>query len=74
MNNWEPANELLKLSDKLTYKYEAHKPVKRKSMPWVACQHCGLVYFRNDFTKWAIRKGCMNYWHPGKRKFLSSAK
>ena len=28
------------------------------------CSGCGLVALNNDFTRWAISKGCMNHLHP----------
>lgn len=48
----------------MIYSYEAHNPIKRKRIPWLVCQHCGLVYLNNPFTAWAIRKGCNSADHP----------
>jgi hypothetical protein len=31
---------------------------------WSVCVKCGLIRLRNDFTQWAIRKGCNNEDHP----------
>lgn len=28
------------------------------------CNTCGLVALNNDFTRWAMNKGCMNHLHP----------
>jgi hypothetical protein len=35
-----------------------HAPVKRKGIPWLCCQRCGLVYLHNELTSWCIRMGC----------------
>lgn len=49
----------------IRYEMEPHAPVKLyKSIPWPVCKKCGLVYLKNDFTQWAIRKGCLNEYHP----------
>jgi hypothetical protein len=55
-----------KLSDfeVVKYSYEAHSPVKVKQLPWPVCRHCGLVYLKNEFTRWCIGKGCNNSYHP----------
>lgn len=67
---WVTDNSLKGLADKFSYKYEAHAPTKVKFMPWLMCKHCGLVYLRNEFTNWAIKKGCLNHYHPGRKRFV----
>jgi len=49
----------------MSYTYEGHAPKKKKGMPWLVCQHCGLVYLKNEFTAWAIRMGCNANDHSG---------
>jgi hypothetical protein len=46
------------------FTYEAHSPKKRKNNSWFVCDHCGLVYLNNNFTRWAIKNGCNNRDHP----------
>jgi len=46
------------------YKFEAHHFEKRKRIQWQVCSKCGLIALRNDFTRWAIKKGCNNEDHP----------
>ena len=62
----------------MSYTYAAHSPKKRKNMSWLVCQHCGLVYVKNEFTAWAIRMGCNNVDHPGfadaRHKFTGRSK
>ena len=70
MSDWVQDDSLKGLSDTFAYKFEGHNPIKRKSMPWLVCKHCGLIYLRNKFTSWAIKKGCMNHWHPEKIRFI----
>ena len=43
-----------------TYSMEAHSPKKVKVFSWEVCAYCGLVYLRNDFTRFCIKMGC-NY-------------
>lgn len=45
------------------YTYEPHKFVFSKSAGKQYCIKCGLVNANNDFTVWAIQKGCMNELH-----------
>lgn len=46
------------------YKFEAHKPIKiTKRFPYLVCQYCGLVYLKNQITKWCIAKGCLHEIH-----------
>lgn len=41
------------------YEYEAHEPVKKyRSIPWLVCKWCGLMYLRNEPTRKAIKLGC----------------
>ena len=48
----------------VTYSFEAHKPRKLcKSIPWLYCSHCGLLYLKNSITKWSIKMGCNHSYH-----------
>ena len=47
------------------YKMVAHSPIKSKSLPWLWCRRCGLVYLRNSITDWCIAKGCNYDDHTG---------
>lgn len=59
--HWVPAQ----IDDEeITYSYEKHAPVPLKGNPYLYCKYCGLVYLKNDFTKWCIRMGCNNSYHP----------
>ena len=49
--------------DREPYKMVAHVPVKMKNSPFTKCKHCGLVYLRNNFSRWAVQKGCDNRKH-----------
>lgn len=36
-------------------------PTRRRStvgIPWVVCQHCGLVALKNETTRLAVRAAC----------------
>lgn len=45
------------------YKYKAHSFKGRVgNKPY--CIHCGLVALNNDFSRWAVDKGCLNELHP----------
>lgn len=50
------------------YKFEIHEPVRIKSLPWLVCRKCGLVYLKNDFTFWCMKKGCNNEDHEDYNK------
>jgi len=61
----------VQLEDKeIVYKYERHSPIPLKGTPWLYCRYCGLLYLSNAFTRWAIRMGCMNSYHPTYNKML----
>lgn len=63
--DWVPAPHLTGASEKFEYTLEAHSPQRSKSIPFaLVCKHCGLIYLKNDFTRWAIRMGCNNRYHP----------
>jgi hypothetical protein len=50
--------------EEITYSFEAHKPRKlSKSLPWLYCAYCGLLYLRNPITKWCIKMGCNHSYH-----------
>ena len=38
-------------------KLAPHTPRKMRSLPWLVCSACGLVYLRNERTKKAIQEG-----------------
>lgn len=46
------------------YEYDDHAPIKIKGIQWVVCRKCGLIYLKNEFTDWCIKKGCNNEDHP----------
>ena len=50
--------------EEIKYSYEQHAPIPLKGQPYLYCRYCGLVYLKNDFTKWCIRMGCANSYHP----------
>jgi hypothetical protein len=55
--------------DKIAYSYEPHSFKKiYKSVSWEVCIYCGLVALRNDFTRWAMKTGCMNRYHKDYEK------
>lgn len=45
------------------YKYEPHS-FKGKVCGKQYCVKCGLLSINNDFTRWAVDKGCNNERHP----------
>jgi hypothetical protein len=49
----------------IKYEYEPHSPTQMRNMPWLYCRHCGLLYLKNDFTRWCIKMGCDHKYHPG---------
>jgi hypothetical protein len=52
------------MKDKEEYEYQPHKFVFSKAAGKQYCVYCGLVNTNNDFTKWAVNKGCQNALHP----------
>lgn len=56
--------------EEIRYTYEKHAPIPLKGTPWLYCRYCGLLYLKNDFTKWCIRMGCANRYHPSYEKML----
>lgn len=50
------------------YVFEAHRPSKRRALPWPVCDACGLVFLKNDVTAWCIRMGCNATDHPAWRR------
>ena len=48
----------------IPYEYEPHIAVKVKGISWAVCKRCGLIYLKNDFTNWALKKGCNADDHP----------
>lgn len=46
------------------YEYKSHKFVFSKAAGKQYCVYCGLVNGNNDFTEWAVKKGCLNEQHP----------
>ena len=64
---WVPAQ----IEDQeITYSYEKHAPIPLKGTPWLYCRYCGLLYLSNQFTRWCIRMGCNNSYHPLYEKML----
>lgn len=60
---------------KETYKFEPHKPrILTKRMRILVCQYCGLVYLKNNITKWCIKKGCMHGIHRDYKRQLRKVK
>ena len=57
----------------MSYVYEKHFPVKVKFMPWLMCKYCGLVFLKNNLTKWCIKMGCAHEDHPAFKKMLRGA-
>lgn len=50
---------------KEAYKMEPHGPwIPLKGTGKHYCLGCGLIDLNNDFTSWAIKKGCNNKEHP----------
>lgn len=45
------------------YKFEPHD-FRGRILNWNYCINCGLIALKNDFTQWAIKKGCNNEDHP----------
>ena len=45
------------------YEFEPHS-FKGRVCGKAYCVKCGLVDLNNDFTLWAISKGCNNHNHP----------
>lgn len=54
----------------IDYKYERHSPIMLKSTPWLYCRHCGLLYLRNNTTKWCIRMGCLYEYHKDYKRMF----
>lgn len=53
------------------YRMEPHAWEHRKCFPWARCVRCGLLWFNNKLTRWAIGKGCFNKLHPNYRARVS---
>lgn len=48
------------------YKLMPHS-FKSRLFSWAVCTNCGLVRARNEYTAWAVEKGCMADDHPDAR-------
>jgi hypothetical protein len=62
---------------KITYSFEHHSPIPLKGNPFLYCRYCGLVYLKNEFTRWCIKKGCNHEYHPQfkqKRNYFTDPK
>ena len=69
--HWVPAE----IEDvEIKYSYEPHSPIKVKSIPWLYCRYCGLVYLNNKITRWCIKMGCNSDYHPNFKKRLYGGK
>jgi len=48
----------------IKYSFESHRPRKLcKTIPWLYCAHCGLLYLKNPLTRWCIKMGCNHSYH-----------
>ena len=65
---WVPAD----IEDEvIKYTFDPHKPRKlTKTIPWLYCPKCGLLYLRNSITQWCIKMGCDHEYHPQYKKML----
>ena len=59
------------MDEKIKYKFEAHSTIKIKNIPWSYCKYCGLVFLNNSITKWCIKMGCNNRYHPQYKKMIN---
>ena len=60
------------LENEIKYKFESHSPKKIKGIPWLVCRYCGLVYGRNQFTRWSLKLGCYANYHIDYNKMRNS--
>ncbi len=68
-DNWEKVDTREFMADvqkaaSESYKMHGHSFTKRKRLPWVICQTCGLVSLRNGLTAWCDKMGCLYSRHP----------
>ena len=50
--------------EEIVYSFEPHKPRKlSKTITWLYCGHCGLLYLKNPITRWSIKMGCNHTYH-----------
>jgi len=70
--------EEIGVTPKEVYKHVAHGPwIPMKGTGKTYCKGCGLLNAKNAFTKWCVRKGCLNDLHPSyqaKRRLTSPNK
>lgn len=59
---WVPAQ--IDDESEVKYSYESHSTLNLKGTPYVYCRYCGLVFLKNELTRWCIRMGCNNKYHP----------
>ncbi len=59
--------------ERIEYKIEKHSPGKIKGIPWLVCKSCGLVYLRNQFTRWSVKMGCYADYHRDYKKMRNRA-
>jgi hypothetical protein len=52
------------MDEELKYTFESHTTIKVKNIPWSFCKYCGLIFLNNPATKWCIKMGCNNRYHP----------
>ena len=50
---------------KVIYKKIGHTFRNKKNLSKQICSGCGLMRLNNNFTRWAIDKGCLSEYHPG---------
>lgn len=48
----------------MIFQVNPHKFCKRKYVPWLVCQGCGLIALRNPFSEWCVKMGCDYEDHP----------
>ena len=59
---WVPAD--IK-DEEIKYSFDPHRPTKlSKTIPWLWCPKCGLLYLKNPITKWCIKMGCDHHYRP----------
>ncbi len=54
----------------MKFKYVPHHPYKLKNTSYIVCWGCGLLYLKNDITKFCIKNGCEHEKHPMYKKIL----
>jgi hypothetical protein len=67
--------EFAEFTRRQPYKLVPHS-FKGRLFSYPVCTGCGLVRARNEFTAWAVEKGCLSDDHPeyraARKRFTSS--